>query len=283
MQSSTVGVLAMLVAAAPLMAAEHEVTASAVDDAFVPSELTIQAGDTVRWSNQGEHPHNVHADDGSFRCAKGCDSMAASGPEAYHGPDPPPENSPGDPSADNWSFALTFNEPGEIPFHCQTHGAPGGIGMSGTITVLPAGDPEPEFAINFGLTGSWFNPATSGQGFLFDIVLAQEPPQVVVYWFTYDTGEPGGPAAQRWLVAQGNYQDPTDTVLLDVLQVTGGVFDRPDPVDAQIIGVAELKFENCTTATLTYDMNFGGGTISDTIPIERLSPDVLCAELANQE
>src|SRR5262249_28350154 len=37
--------------------------------AFAPAQLTINAGDSVTFSNLGGAQHNVHADDNSFRCA----------------------------------------------------------------------------------------------------------------------------------------------------------------------------------------------------------------------
>ena len=101
----------------PFTAAEH--TVLVVDSAFQPAELTIEAGDTVTWTNQGALPHNVVADDGSFRCAEGCDGMGGDG----------------NPSTAAWSFSLTFDDPGDIPYFCEVHGAAGGIGMAGTITV----------------------------------------------------------------------------------------------------------------------------------------------------
>src|SRR5512144_591326 len=46
--------------------------------AFSPQFLTIQAGDTVTFLNLGGY-HNVVADDGSFRCAHGCDGDGQGG------------------------------------------------------------------------------------------------------------------------------------------------------------------------------------------------------------
>ncbi len=91
------------------------------DLAFSPRDLTIQAGDTVTWSNSSGLPHNVHADDGSFRCANGCDGQGGDGT----------------PSG-SWSFSRTFGSAGVIPYHCEIHGGAGGVGMSGTITVQAA-------------------------------------------------------------------------------------------------------------------------------------------------
>jgi len=49
---------------------------------FDPSSLTITVADTVSFDNYIDvietDPHNVVADDGSFRCARGCDGEAGS-------------------------------------------------------------------------------------------------------------------------------------------------------------------------------------------------------------
>lgn len=103
--------------ATPLLAEEHQVVVS--NFSYTPSELTIQVGDSVTWTNQSG-THNVQADDGSFRCANGCDGDGGNG----------------DPASNEWSFTLTFDEPAElIRYFCQLHGDKGGVGMAGTITV----------------------------------------------------------------------------------------------------------------------------------------------------
>ena len=83
---------------------------------FSPRELTVRAGDTVTWVNQGGF-HNVAADDGGFRCAEGC------------------TGADGDPSAAAWTFTRTFTAVGRQPYHCEVHGGPGGSGMSGVVIV----------------------------------------------------------------------------------------------------------------------------------------------------
>ena len=101
-------------------AAEHFVTATAALT-FSPSNLEIANGDTVTWTNGGGF-HNVQADDGSFRCANGCDD----------------DGGDGAPSIASWNFSRDFITEGDLLYHCFVHGAPGGINMSGVITV-----PEP--------------------------------------------------------------------------------------------------------------------------------------------
>jgi|GEM_PF-6543137 len=89
---------------------------------FSPATLTIDAGDTVRFHNFGGGSHNVRADNDAFRCANGCDGQGGNG----------------NPSTENWTATITFGTPGDIPFYCEIHGAPGGLGMAGVISVTGA-------------------------------------------------------------------------------------------------------------------------------------------------
>lgn len=87
------------------------VAVSAIDDEFSPRSVTIAAGDTVRWSNDGDNVHTVTSDEGAF------DSGTLEAGAA---------------------FSFTFGEPGTYPYYCQVHGAAGGVGMAGTIEVTGA-------------------------------------------------------------------------------------------------------------------------------------------------
>lgn len=267
--ASVLGLLALV--ALPAQAANHQVRV--VDNRFVPAQLAIEAGDTVTWTNEGFNAHNVNADDDSFRCAQGCDGDGGNG----------------NPSAANWSFTLTFDDPGEIPYHCDLHRL---SGMTGTITVEEA-QQEPEgMPANFGHTGSWFNPDTNGQGFSIEVVVRNgEPAQVVVYWFTFS--EAGGMAASgkdhavdghRWFIAVGDVPEQGNEVTLDVFISSDGQFDAAPPVpDQSPTGTATLLFESCTEGTLSYDIdlhNADSQHVTGEIPITRLNPDVECAARA---
>lgn len=99
------------------------VSVAAVDDAFHPTPLTISVGTTVVWTNEGQNPHTVTANDRAF------DSSTLM-------PDQ--------------RFSVTFDEVGEVPYYCQIHGEPGS-GMVGLVVVRPApagegdeGSPAPE-------------------------------------------------------------------------------------------------------------------------------------------
>src|SRR5262249_20228565 len=113
---------------------------------FSMKDVTINAGESVTFTySGGGMAHNVHADDGSFPCAHGCDGQGGNG------------------SVSNtaWSSTVTFNQPGTFRYYCDLHGAPGGIGMAGSVTVNAVAPPPPPPQgqnIVSGLSGNWDDP-----------------------------------------------------------------------------------------------------------------------------
>jgi len=95
--------------------------------AFSPQFLTIHAGDSVTFLNLGGY-HNAVADDGSFRCAHGCDGDGQGGS--------------GNASDSLWLATVAFPTPGTVGYFCEPHGSPGS-GMYGTIEVLALPPPVP--------------------------------------------------------------------------------------------------------------------------------------------
>ncbi len=254
------------------MAAEHEVLL--VEHRFEPADLTIAPGDTVRWTNESGMAHNVRADDDRFRCSVDC----GFGDSGYGG-------SAGDPSAAGWSFTRTFTELETIAYHCDAHGAVGGIGMAGRIVVQ--GPAEKTFAINYGLTGPWYNQTTSGQGLYVDVVPSFNPPLVAVAWFTFDK-ESGGQERQRWFTGIGPYEEGGDRVQLTLFRTTGGRFDMTTPpAQTETVGSALLVFESCLSATFSYNLELGSQAQPDarsgSIALQRTTPDVVCATLAQPD
>ncbi|MEP7008801.1 MAG: Calx-beta domain-containing protein [Acidobacteriota bacterium] len=118
------GLLLGLLLAPAGAGAETFTVRSLSNDTFVPSNLTIQVGDSVQFLNQGSGFHNVIEDGGAFRCAEGCDGQGGSG----------------DPSSAGWSFTLTFDTAGTIGYYCDVHGSPG-VGMIGKIQVIAPDSP----------------------------------------------------------------------------------------------------------------------------------------------
>jgi plastocyanin len=99
--------------ALPALAADRTVTASGFS--FSPSEVTVEAGDTVTWNNGGG-THNVVFDDG------------------------PAYTEPSTPSSELWTRSRRFDDTGTFRYHCGFHGA----SMSGSVVVVtPGSTPSP--------------------------------------------------------------------------------------------------------------------------------------------
>lgn len=90
-------------------AADFAVTAD--NFLFAPAARTISTGDSVTWTFADTFPHNVVADGGAF----------TSGAQQVGG-----------------TYQFTFANAGTYAYYCAVHGGPGGVGMSGTITVQQA-------------------------------------------------------------------------------------------------------------------------------------------------
>jgi hypothetical protein len=148
-----------------------------------------------------------------------------------------------------------------------------------------------DLAIQFGMTGSWYDPSASGQGFSFEVV-PHDPPLFLAYWLTYAREdaflaerqqglELRARHLQRWMVASGNYQRGDAKVSLDVQFVAGGFFDVPDNPTSRSIGTAMLMFHSCTEATLHYDIAFENDEaqrVERSVALRRLTPNVACEE-----
>ena len=127
-----------------------------------------------------------------------------------------------------------------------------------------------------GLTGSWYKPATDGQGVEVEVFANPSGPgSTFVSWFTYDTVI-GGAERQRWYTAQGPVVTGQPNAALTIYQNTGGNFNAPPATNAQAVGTATLSFSNCYSGQLTYSFTDGTNR-SGTIPLTRLTQNVTCA------
>ncbi|MDP9121515.1 MAG: plastocyanin/azurin family copper-binding protein, partial [Acidobacteriota bacterium] len=129
--------------ASPVARAANFAVQTGPGDSFSPMNLSIQVGDSVTFTNTAQGFHNVSADDGSFRCANGCDGQGGDG----------------NPSSSAWTFTRTFGQAGSVGYHCEIHGSPGG-GMHGTITV--AGSPPPPQNGVLGFTANGYDVQENG-------------------------------------------------------------------------------------------------------------------------
>jgi plastocyanin len=87
------------------------VTVSMLDFEFDAAQITVPAGTTVTWTNDGAAPHSATAVDGSFDTALFDGGQSAS---------------------------IVFDAPGSFAYYCLLHGTPDGTGgMVGTVVVEP--------------------------------------------------------------------------------------------------------------------------------------------------
>jgi plastocyanin len=103
------------VGSSPPAGATSTVRVEVGDIFFRPRELTVRVGTRVVWTHIGNLPHSVTADDGTFDSHPSCPTGPCLQPRAR--------------------FEFVFSRPGRFPYYCRVHGAPGGVGQSGVITV----------------------------------------------------------------------------------------------------------------------------------------------------
>lgn len=188
-------VLLGLVLVPPVLFAQTTHVVEVLDDFFSPAELTIEAGDTVRWENApGGAPHDVVSEDGLWT---------------------PPAVSP------EWNFEYTFNDEGVFDYYCTPHR---NIGMVGTVTVEQAAGPPP-VPFNAGHNGNWWSGLSrDGEGAQVEVSDAGEGELVfVVTVYSY---APGG--GQIFLIGVGF--PVGDTVEVEIFITSGGAWgDDFDP------------------------------------------------------
>lgn len=96
--------------AQPIAQRPNEVLIPMADFVFNPTTVLVPVGATVVWTNQDNAPHTATSDAALFGSG-----LLANGQ----------------------SFRYTFTQPGEVAYFCELHGSAGGIGMAGTIKVVP--------------------------------------------------------------------------------------------------------------------------------------------------
>ncbi len=129
-----------------------------------------------------------------------------------------------------------------------------------------------------GLTGSWYEPATSGQGFeveVFPNFIGPDVGLAQVSWFTFDTTA-GGADHQRWYTLSGNVHSGQPTAQLTIYRNVGGNFNAPPMTNGAAVGTATLRFGSCTAGELTYSFTDGSGR-SGSIPLTRLTQNATCS------
>jgi len=123
--------------------------------------------------------------------------------------------------------------------------------------------PELTVSLDARFNGSWYDPATDGQGFSMEVL--EQYGALVSYWYTYtQAGE------QRWFVLQGDLVDGVGEVT--IYESTGGVFLQNNPTTLSVWGTGRFSAVDCQHM----DFSFESAELSTTIPLTRLSGE--CAQ-----
>jgi Leucine-rich repeat (LRR) protein len=148
--------------------------------------------------------------------------------------------------------------------------------LNKTIPVTVSGNLN-----QFGWTGAWYNPATSGQGILFQVypdVGGTGNGLIGGGWFTYDVNS-GGEDRKRWYTLTGPVSSSSSTATLDIISPTGGNFNAAPVINSgnssNYVGHATLNFTDCTHGYLSYSFTDGSGRVGN-IPLSRLDSNVTC-------
>lgn len=170
------------------------------------------------------------------------------------------------------ALATTTNAVGEatLRFDDCTHGTlrylfTDGSARSGTIPLTrllanvsctPLGDDGSAIATDL-LSGTWADPANSGQGLVLDVNSQQH--LLFGAWYTYSptSGTTTGPSGQRWYTLQASLPDGVIIDNIGLYETTGGVFDGSEATTTSAVGSARLEFDGCNAATLDYAFNAG--------------------------
>jgi hypothetical protein len=129
-----------------------------------------------------------------------------------------------------------------------------------------------------GLTGTWWQPSTSGQGFIVEVIRNPATPgqaTMALGWYTYsfDPAAPVSANKQRWYTLTGTATSIPGAIPLTIFASQGGFFAAPPAIAPMAVGTAQINFTDCMNAQLTFQFNSGQ---SGSIGLQRFTPNVSC-------
>lgn len=132
--------------------------------------------------------------------------------------------------------------------------------LSGTYTVG-----QGAFRIGPGISGNWFDPGQSGQGFILEV---QHDNTLLADWFTFAPGN-----GQAWIVAMGPISG--NTVVLQAYQAGGPggrFYPNFDPagIQNQFWGTITFSFADCNNGSVSWQPVVAG-YVAGSMPIQRLT------------
>jgi hypothetical protein len=154
-------------------------------------------------------------------------------------------------------FYLSDCERGVLQYHFDDGRVPDGsyyisrLTKSETCTLTGATPPP---ARNSLLSGAWYDPEHSGQGFVIDLASSQRVLFGGWYTFSPDAADDDATGNQRWYALQATYSSPDATSFDDVgiFAPSQGVFNGVVEDPAVQVGSARLEFQGCNALTVDY-------------------------------
>ena len=111
------------------------------------------------------------------------------------------------------------------------------------------------------LSGSWYNPVSSGQG--FELEFTAQSNEVIATWFTF---KPDGSGDEIWIYAEGKYDPSQNTVTIPAVISAGTnflpAFNSSD-IKKVPWGTLTFSFITCNQATVSWNSTvagYGSGT-----------------------
>lgn len=140
------------------------------------------------------------------------------------------------------------------------------------INSLPA--PPAADRFQYGMTGTWYNPVTDGQGMLLEYFPQSQ--QLLAGWYTYDFTDqsPQGAQPPLWMTGLGSVNG--NVADLQVTLTRGGGFVGPTPVTNTSVGTLRITVDSCTALRASYSLSIDGQQRSGQFPMQRLTSAGLC-------
>ena len=124
------------------------------------------------------------------------------------------------------------------------------------------------YRIDEAISGSWFDPAQSGQGFVVHPIRVGGALHLTAAWYTYDHGQP------MWLFGSGAVDG--DRARLSLYSATGADFPprfTAGSVQIAAFGELELQFDSAARGQASWTTS-RPGFASGNMPITRLGPSI---------
>lgn len=207
-----------------------------LDNTFVPEDLAIAVGETVRFTNAGRNPHNAIAVDGSWSTTDAFGNIVMEDGDATD---------------------ITFDRPGVYTYFCSFHATPTADGYAGMIGTITVSDASAEAAPAEASPGQASDAAASG------VTLMVPGDGYLTIQSAVDAAKPG----DMILIAGGVYKEQVN-VTTDRLIIRGedrntviidGEFLRENGIN--IVGANGVAVENLTVRNATGNGVFWNGVV----------------------